>query len=117
MFYTVAGRVVLIEAHDEWSVDAVSALFSGWFLDPISIDDAAACDATIRVHCGVSSPAIPSGLSSFEIALGGTCHTDNRSFYIEIDGSLVRHCRTGCGPIAVACAFTHVETLSRFRNS
>ena len=89
MFYTVAGRVVLIEAHDEWSVDAVSALFSGWFLDPISIDDAAACDATIRVHCGVSSPAIPSGLSSFEIALGGTCHTDNRSFYIEIDGSLV----------------------------
>jgi hypothetical protein len=29
------------------------------------------------------------GLTSFEIAHGGTCHTDNQSFYIEIDGSLV----------------------------
>ena len=87
MFYTVAGRTVLIEAHDEWSIQAVSELFSGWFLN--SVDDAATCDGTIRVHCGVSSPAIPSGLTSFEIAHGGACHTDDQSFYIEIDGSLV----------------------------
>jgi len=89
MFYTVAGRTVLIEAYDAWSIHAVSNLFSGWFLNSISIDDADTCEATIRVHCGVSPPTIPSGLTSFEIAHGGTCHTDNQSFYIEIQGSLV----------------------------
>ena len=89
MFYTVAGRTVLIEAHDEWSINAVSKLFSGWFLKPISVDEAGLFDATIRVHCGVSSPAIPPGFTSFEIAHGGIRHTDNQSFYIEIDGSLV----------------------------
>ena len=89
MFYSVAGRTVLIEAHDEWSIQAVSELFSGWFLNSISGDDSGSFDATIRVHCGVSSPAIPSGFTSFEIGHGGTRHTDNQSFYIEIDGSLV----------------------------
>lgn len=89
MFYTVAGRTVLIEAHDEWSINAVSQLFSGWFLNSISADNDGSCDATIRVHCGVSSPSIPTSLTSFEIAHGGTCHTDNQSFYIEINGSLV----------------------------
>jgi hypothetical protein len=37
----------------------------------------------------VSSPAIPSGLTSFEIAHGGTCHTDNKTYYLDFEGSRV----------------------------
>jgi hypothetical protein len=89
LYYTVAGRTVLIEAHDEWAVLAVEELFSGWFLDSISKADTVVPDAIVEVHCGESPPALPTNLASFEIALGGTCHTDTRIFYIELDGSWV----------------------------
>ncbi len=89
MFYSVAGRTVLIEPFDDWSTLAVSNLFAGWFLTSIPNDTARAPDATIRIRCGVSPPPVPVGLTSFQIAHGGTCHTNNSIYYLELDGSLV----------------------------
>lgn len=87
--YSVAGRTVLIEAHDGWSSRAVSELFAGWFLTKLPEQVTPVPDLTLRVRCGLTSPAIPPGLSSFVIAHGGTCHTDNDSYYLRFDDSLI----------------------------
>jgi len=89
MYYKVAGRTVLIEPFDDWSNQAVSQVFAGWFLNSVSDDTVSQADATLRIRCGVSPPAVPAGLASFEIAHGGTCHTDNQLYYLDFDGSLV----------------------------
>ena len=89
MYYSVAGRTVLIEAFDDWSFSAVSQLFAGWFLTPLSQSTTHIPDLTLRIRCGSTPPSVPTGLTVFEIALGGTCHTDNSSFYLKFDNSLI----------------------------
>jgi len=89
MYYSVAGRTVLIEAFDDWSCNAVSQLFAGWFLDPLSQSTTHKPDLILRIRCGVTPPSVPIGLTVFEIALGGTCHTDNSSFYLKFENSLI----------------------------
>lgn len=89
LYYTVAGRTVLIDAYDDWSNLAVSKLFAGWFLTPIPSDGVSRVDSTISVRCSVPLRSIPNGLSSFEITYGGICHTDHQHYYLDFDGSLV----------------------------
>jgi len=88
MLYGIAGRVFLIESLDEWSALAVSKLFAGWFVTPLS-PNGRTPDSTIRVRCGSVAPQIPAGLDRFAVAGGGFCHTNGRTVYIELDGSLV----------------------------
>ena len=89
MYYSVAGRTVLIEAFDDWSFSAVSQLFAGWFLTLLPQSTTHKPDLTLRIRCGQTPPSVPTGLTVFEIALGGRCHTDNSSFYLRFDNSLV----------------------------
>jgi hypothetical protein len=89
MFYSVAGRTVLIEPYDDWSTQAVSRLFAGWFLTSIPDHLAREPDATIRIRCGVPPPPVPAGLTSFQITHGGICHTNSILHYLELEGSAV----------------------------
>lgn len=88
MLYEVAGRRLLIDAADVWSSLAVSNLFAGWFLTPLPANGSGPPHATMRIRCGAIPPAVPEGLSSFEIVYGGACHTDGETLYLDLDGSL-----------------------------
>ena len=78
----------LIDCLDQWSADAIRKLIEAWFLKPLEPNGTTA-DAIMTVRCGTKPPSIPPGLESFEVADGGTCHTNGNSVYIEIDGSLI----------------------------
>jgi hypothetical protein len=85
--YHVAGGSLLVEARDAWSADAIDALFAGWYLTPEAESGSRAPAIVLRSER--SRVPIPEGLHEFEVAGGGMCHTDGRTSYIEIDGSVV----------------------------
>jgi len=89
MLFSVAGRTVLITAYDNWSSEAVSQVFACWFIDSISNELGLIPDATIAIRCGVSPPAVPDRLSSFDITNDGTCFTDHQTYYAKFGESLV----------------------------
>ena len=89
MFYLVAGRIIVIEAFDEWTHRAVSEVFSGWFFDLVPPQITADANATIRIHSGVDLPTIPPDLKSFEITCDGRCYTDDRQYYLTFDHAMV----------------------------
>jgi hypothetical protein len=88
-FYLVAGRNVLVQAFDDWSRQAVAQTFAGWFITPNPGQPPPTVDLVLRVHCGVTPPAVPPALNKFSIAHGGTCSADNETFYVEFEKSLV----------------------------
>lgn len=87
--YAIAGRRLLIEAQDAWSAQVVSTLFDGWFLHLLPTNGRASQDVTIKIRCGESPPPVPEGFTAFEIALGGICHTDGRTFHLAFNGSSI----------------------------
>jgi hypothetical protein len=87
LLYSVAGRVLLIDAEDEWSAHAVSNLLARWFLTPLL--ESASPHAIIKISLCSTTPDLPAGLAEFEIAQGGICHTDGRALYLDFDGSFV----------------------------
>lgn len=87
--YSIAGRVLSIHTFDDWSSAAVSKLVDGWFMRPLENGHGLA-DATLKITTGTVLPAIPTHLSKFSISEAGTCHTDQRTFYLEFEGSLIR---------------------------
>ncbi len=87
--YTIAGRRILIEAHDAWSAKTVADLFNGWFLNSLAVNGAASPDVTVEMRCGILSPRIPEGLFEFEIPEGGVCYTDGSTLYLDFNGSRV----------------------------
>ena len=89
LFYSVAGRVLLIDAEDDWSALAVSNLLARWFLTPLSVPGTAPPHATIKIRCCSKAPPVPEGLLRFEISQGGTCYTDGQTLYLDFNGSLV----------------------------
>ena len=87
--YHVAGGSLLIEARDAWSAEAIDALFPGWYLTPdLEAGDGDSAPAIV-VGSGAAPAPIPAGLSAFDVAGGGTCYTDGRTSYIDIDRSIV----------------------------
>ena len=87
--YTIAGRRILIEAHDDWSAEAVADLFSGWFLNPLAVNGGSSPDVTVEIRCGIPSPRIPDKLFEFEIPQEGICYTDGSTLYLDFNGSRV----------------------------
>lgn len=89
MLYSVAGRVLLIDAKEDWSALAVSKLLARWFLTPLSLPGTAPPDATISIGRCSTAPIIPEGLGGFEITEGGICYTDGQTLYLDFNGSIV----------------------------
>ena len=86
MLYEVAGRRLLVDTQDDWSAAAIAQLFAGWFLTPLSSNGDSHPDATLKITCGSTPPAVPDGLIVFVIAAVGVCSTDGRTFYLDLSG-------------------------------
>jgi hypothetical protein len=90
-FYTVAGRSLCVSAPEEWAARLFARHFSGWHFSRAETTDGRRPDATITVRASREpQPAIPAAFDSFEVAEGGLCHTDGRTYFFEVYGSLVR---------------------------
>lgn len=87
--YRVAGGSLLVETRDGWAADAVDALFDGWYLTAAADGAADAPAPMLTVRSEGAKVVVPSGLETFAVAGGGTCHVDGTASYIAIDGSLV----------------------------
>jgi hypothetical protein len=87
--YSIAGRVLSIDSFDDWSSEAVSKLVDGWLVRPLENVHGHA-DATLLISSGARLPEIPSNLPKFDISDEGTCYTDQKTFYIQFEGSLIR---------------------------
>src|ERR1700730_17302213 len=87
--YRVAGHALLVEAQDPWAANVIEKLFEGWYLIPDGMAKEEPSAPAIVIRSAVKPPQIPAGLHEFEIAGGGTCYTDGRSSYIDIEGSIV----------------------------
>lgn len=88
LFYSVAGRVLLIDAEDDWSALAVSNLLERWFLTPLSVPGTSP-HATIKIRCCSKAPPVPKGPVRFQISQGGTCYTDGQTLFLDFNGSIV----------------------------
>jgi hypothetical protein len=93
MIYRVAAQTIVVEAQDAWAAKAIEELFAGWYLTPTTATRHMSIEASsspgIAIRSGVKPPEIPRGWSQFEIAGGGTCFTDGKTSYIDLEGSLV----------------------------
>jgi hypothetical protein len=90
-FYAVAGRFICVEAEDESAADAFRRYFVGWHVEPLAGETQARPDARINVRPdGEPAPHAPASFDSFEVAGGGVCRTDGRTYFIEADGSAIR---------------------------
>jgi hypothetical protein len=87
--YHVAGGSLLVEARDAWSADAIDGLFPGWYLTPDAEPGDEGTAPAIVFGTGAAPTSIPAGLSAFDVAGGGTCYSDGRTSYIDIERSVV----------------------------
>ena len=93
LIYEVAGQQIVVDAGDSWAAEVVEKFFSGWYL--ILSNPSPACDsleaADIIFNRNVTAPIIPRSWSRFEIAGGGTCWSDGRTSYVELEGSVIAY--------------------------
>src|SRR5690242_20651559 len=87
-FYAVAGRLVFVQCFERDLAARIERLFAGWQLTPVS-----SCDLNPDIEISFSSagslPAIPRGLTEFEVAAGGRCYVDTDELYLQFDNSLL----------------------------
>jgi hypothetical protein len=95
-FYAVAGRFICVEAREESAAEAFRRYFVGWHVEPLprayasDVNNVPRTDARIVIHTDEEPPRAPDSFDSFEVAGGGVCRTDGRTYFIEADGSTVR---------------------------
>jgi hypothetical protein len=100
--YKVAGQALLVDAQDDWAAHATAALFAGWYLEAQgeSRTEPALAPAIVA-RSAAPVPRVPAGLTVFEIAGGGTCHTDGGTSYINVDGSIAVIGKPGLADVEV----------------
>lgn len=86
--YAVAGRSICVESRDESAAAAFRSYFDGWHVERLA--HAREPSARIVLHTGEEPPRAPHAFESFEVAGGGVCRTDGRTYFFEVDGSTVR---------------------------
>ncbi len=86
--YNVAGRLLRVEALDDWSAQWLAGFLSGFYLTPAAAGSSSPAAITLRVR-RAEPPAIPPGLPVFEISQG-SCYVDEARYFLDVDESLVR---------------------------
>ena len=86
--YAVAGRFICVEAQDEAAASAFRRYFDGWHVEPQTL--ARGADARIVLHTDEEPPRAPRAFDAFEVAGGGVCRTDGRTYFFEAEDSTVR---------------------------
>jgi hypothetical protein len=89
--YAVAGRSICVECGDAETADLFRRYFEGWHVAPLGGDEAVGVrsDTTISVSATRVPPRAPDDFESFEIASGGVCRTDGRTYLFEAGDSAV----------------------------
>jgi hypothetical protein len=87
--YAVAGRFISVESPDPHFTDLFRRYFAGWHVEPILENDNIRPDANILISA-TDPPPSPAHLKSFEVADGGLCRTDAKTYFFENNGSAVR---------------------------
>lgn len=87
-FYRVAGRSLLLDAHDEAAALRVARFFDAWYFAPAEEDAPEEPDAVIRL-CDEddAAPAPPRDFAGFDLPFGGYCRTDGAAFFITFGDS------------------------------
>jgi hypothetical protein len=88
--YAVAGRFISIESDDPRLAELFRRYFSGWHVHLAGEGEPAQPVVRIRIQTAGNPPPPPSDLESFEVAEGGVCWTDARSYFFENNESVVR---------------------------
>ena len=102
MIYRVAAQIIVVEAQDAWAAEVIEELFAGWYLTPDAGNrEEVSLSPAIVIRSRVRPPEIPFGWPQFEIAGGGTCFTDGKTSYIEIEGSIVAIGKPGHAAVEV----------------
>ena len=89
MIYRIAAQTIVVEAQDTWSAEVIKKLFAGWYLTPDTATGEVSLSPAIVIRSGVKPPKMPRDWPRFEIAGGGTCFTEGKTSYIDIEGSIV----------------------------
>lgn len=90
--YAVAGRSICVESRDESAAEAFRSYFDGWHVERLTRASAHTHDTSARIvlRTDEEPPRAPDTFESFEVAGGGVCRTDGRTYFFEVDGSTVR---------------------------
>lgn len=90
--YAVAGRFICVESRDESAAAAFRSYFDGWHVERLTRTPADTREASARIllHTDEVPPHAPHTFEAFEVAGGGVCRTDGRTYFLEVDGSTVR---------------------------
>lgn len=88
--YAVAGRSICVESRDESAAAAFRSYFDGWHVEKLTHAHTREASARIVLRTGEAPPRAPHSFESFEVACGGVCRTDGRTYFFEVDGSTVR---------------------------
>jgi hypothetical protein len=104
MIYRVAAQTIVVEAQDTWAAKIIEKLFAGWYLIPGTstrhgLD--ASLSPSIVIRSRVKPPEIPRGWPQFEIAGGGTCFTEGKTSYLDLEGSIVAIGKPGQAAVEV----------------
>ena len=97
-FYSVAGRLLLVEINDQELRNLIVDLFAGWQLTPVPAPHRSP-DIRINFQCGETPQEIRLDLNHFEVGEGGNCYTDGADFYLVL-GKAVVHLQNG-SPVTV----------------
>src|SRR5262245_33300953 len=98
-FYAVAGRLLFIETLDRNLAPLIERLFAGWQLTPVPSPERYPDIKIVFSGCE-TVPAVPPGLSEFEVAAGGRCYTARDEYYLTFEQSLL-HLKMG-NPVLVS---------------
>jgi hypothetical protein len=85
-YYTIADRLLRIEADGAWVARWVATFLDGFHLRPAT-PQADRVAITLRV-ARAALPVVPSGLQTFAIN-HGVCHTDGTRYFLVVDESLI----------------------------
>jgi len=99
--YRVADQLIAVEAQDSWANQVIEKYFAGWYLtaeDQLSEEPAA---LAIVIRSKATPPRLPQDWQHFEIAGGGTCHTNGQISHITIEDSTVLIGAPGLAPVEV----------------
>lgn len=88
--YAVAGRSIYVEARDASAAAAFQSYFDGWHVEKLARASAHEASARIVLRTNEEPPRAPVSFEAFEVASGGVCRTDGRTYFFEVDGSTVR---------------------------
>lgn len=87
--YAVAGRFISVESPDPQFTDLFRRYFADWHVEPVLENENVRPDANILISL-TDPPPSPAHLKSFEVADGGECRTDAKTYFFENNGSTVR---------------------------